>query len=75
MSIRTFYLLVYSLYMNIFRNYTLSWKLIALLKFALLFIGIAIGSYWPEYFLPYAPYLLVIGMVAGLYVKIVALKS
>lgn len=54
--------------MNIFKETTFTWKQIGMLKFAVLFIGIAIGSAWSAFFDPYIAYLVVAGLVLSLYV-------
>jgi hypothetical protein len=53
--------------MNIFKNRTFRWWQVGILKGALLFIGIAIGSYWPEVFTPYIPGLVIAGLLMGAY--------
>lgn len=57
--------------MNIFRTTTFTWWQIGCLKWAVLFIGIAIGATWPEVFAPYAVPLLIIGLVLSVYLAIV----
>ncbi len=49
--------------MNIFKPTTFSWEQLGLLKWGTLFIGVAIGAYWPEIFAPYALALVIIGLI------------
>ena len=60
--------------MNIFRNYTLTWWQVGLLKLALLSLGIAIGSYCQATFLPYVTALAVLGLVLGAYIAWVSFR-
>jgi hypothetical protein len=53
--------------MNIFHSTTFTWWQMALFKWAVLFIGIAIGTTWPEVFAPYVATLLIIGLVISIY--------
>ncbi len=53
--------------MNIFKPTTFTWWQLGLLKWAILFIGIVIGSLWPKVFMPYALALLIIGLVISVY--------
>ncbi|CAN5711124.1 hypothetical protein BH11PAT2_BH11PAT2_08770 [soil metagenome] len=57
--------------MNIFKSTNFTWWQLGLLKWAVLFIGIAIGATWPEVFAPYASLLVVVGLVISLYLVIV----
>ncbi len=54
-------------------RYTL-WQ-IGLLKAAFLALGIAIGSYWPEVFLPYITELIVLTVILGIYLSVVYFKQ
>ncbi len=57
--------------MNIFKPTTFTWWQLGLLKWAVLFIGIVIGSLWPTVFSKYALILLAVGFVIGVYLTIV----
>ncbi len=61
--------------MNIFKSTRFTWWQLGILKWSVLFIGIAVGATWPEIFEPYAFKLLIVGVVAGVYLGIVWLKS
>jgi hypothetical protein len=61
--------------MNIFKNYTYNWWQIGFFKLALLALGIAIGAYWQEVFLPYVTALAVVGVVCGLYITVLSFKQ
>ena len=61
--------------MTIFKNYTFTWWQVGLLKFALLFVGIAVGSYWSTVLAPFALHFLVVGIALGLYIKYVGFKQ
>lgn len=65
----------YNEIMKIFRDYTLGWWQVALLKFALFFVGIAIGAYWAEVFNPFVLHLLIAGLAIGLYIKYVSFRQ
>jgi hypothetical protein len=60
--------------MDIFRNYTFTWWQVGLLKLALLSLGIAIGSYCQETFVPYATALAVLGILLGLYIAWISFR-
>lgn len=61
--------------MTIFKNYTFSWKQMAVFKICLLCIGVAVGSHWHDAFAPYVVLLLVAGLILGLYLALVAMKQ
>jgi hypothetical protein len=61
--------------MNIFRNYTLTWWQIGIFKLALLSLGVAIGSYWANTFLPYIPVLIALALVLGIYIAFVSFRQ
>jgi hypothetical protein len=61
--------------MNIFKKSTFTWWQIGLFKLSLLTLGIAIGAYWQETFLPYLTALLVVAIVSGLYIAAVYAKQ
>jgi hypothetical protein len=46
--------------MNIFKDFTLKWWQAGIFKIALLSLGIAIGSIWPELFKGWTPFLFVL---------------
>lgn len=53
--------------MSLFRDYTMAWTQVVLLKVSLLCIGVAIGAYWHRAFKPLIGTLLVVGIALGLY--------
>ncbi len=53
--------------MNVFKPTTFSWWQISLLKWAVLFLGVAIGATWPELFVPYRRYLVIVSLVMSAY--------
>jgi hypothetical protein len=55
--------------MNLFKTGRLTWQQVAVLKLALLLVGIAIGANWPSTFAPYTLLLLVVAVLLGLYIK------
>jgi hypothetical protein len=57
--------------MNITKNTTFTWKQMGMLKFSVLFIGIAIGANWPAVFVPYTAALVIVGLVAGIYLSVI----
>jgi hypothetical protein len=61
--------------MNIFKSTRFTWWQLGLLKWAVLFIGIAAGATWPELLAPYALILLAIGLVISLYLGVVWLHN
>jgi hypothetical protein len=61
--------------MNIFKSTRFTWYQLGLLKWAVLFIGIAIGAYWPEVFAPYVMTLLIIGILISVYLIFVWIRS
>ncbi len=54
--------------MDIFKQTTLTWWQIGLLKWAVLLIGIAIGATWSEFFVQYALVCFVVGLFFSAYV-------
>lgn len=60
--------------MNIFKSSSFEWWQIGFLKLAMLVIGITIGSTWPQVFVGYAIYLLVVGVILGIYLAYIWLK-
>lgn len=61
--------------MKILKQYTYQWWEMGIFKLALLLIGIVIGTYWQEAFLPYITALLTAGIVLGGYVMFVSLRQ
>ena len=61
--------------MNIFKSTTLTWQQLGLIKWAVIFIGIAIGSYWPAVFAPYAIPLFLLGLAMSIYPAIVWFRN
>jgi hypothetical protein len=53
----------------------MSWWQVGILKLSLLSIGIAIGAYWQEVFLPYVAWLVVLGVVSGIYIAYIWSKQ
>lgn len=53
--------------MNIFKSTQFTWWQLGMLKWSVLFIGIAIGATWPEIFVHYNIILLVIGLLLSIY--------
>lgn len=61
--------------MKILSSTTFTWYQVGALKWALLLIGIVIGSTWSELFALYALRLLVLGLALSAYVAVVWLKQ
>jgi len=61
--------------MKILSSTTFTWYQVGALKWAVLFIGIAVGSTWPEIFAQYALKLLVVGLILSAYVGFGWLKQ
>lgn len=61
--------------MTLFKSYTYRWWQIGLFKLALLAIGVAIGAYWQEIFLPYLAAVLAVGVVLGVYIALVSFRQ
>lgn len=61
--------------MTIFSSTTFTWYQLGALKWAVFFIGIAVGATWPEVFARYAGHLLVAGLLLSLYVGMVWLRQ
>ena len=61
--------------MNIFKDFTLKWWQAGIFKFALLSLGIIIGSTWPELFKGWTLVLFLLFLISGGYVTCVWLKQ
>lgn len=61
--------------MNLFKSTKFTWWQLGLLKWAVLFIGVAVGATWPELLAPYALVLLVIGLIISVYLGVVWLRD
>lgn len=61
--------------MDIFRDYTFTWRQVGLFKLALLSLGIAIGAYCQATFLPYITILAVLGIGLGAYIAWISFKQ
>lgn len=61
--------------MSIFTSTTFTWWQIGMLKWAVLFIGIAIGATWPDLFADYAMVLAAIGLLLSIYLGMVWLRA
>jgi hypothetical protein len=49
--------------MKLFTATTFTWEQLGLLKWGVLFIGIAIGAEWPDAFAPYVLAFVIIGLL------------
>jgi len=61
--------------MKIFKSYTFTWWQMGIFKLALLAVGVAIGSYWFNFFETYLTALIVIAIVTGGYTIYISLKQ
>ena len=61
--------------MNIFKNYTFTWWQAGIFKASVVCIGVAIGANWPQVFAPYTTFLIVIGVVLGIYLAVISFKK
>jgi hypothetical protein len=61
--------------MNIFRAYTYSWWQISIFKIALLSIGVAIGTYWQEFWSAHLPTLFIVAAVSTAYIMYVSFRQ
>jgi hypothetical protein len=61
--------------MNLFKNYTFSWKQIGVFKLALLSIGVIIGTTWHQFFSEHMTLVAIVAVVATLYIMSVSLKQ
>jgi hypothetical protein len=58
-----------------FKLYIFTWWQIGILKMALLAIGVAIGSYWHDFFRAYLIPLIIIAVVSSVYIMFASLKQ
>ncbi len=61
--------------MNIFKDFKLKWQQVGIFKIAMLSLGIAIGSMWPELFRGWIPFLFLLFLISGGYVAYVWWKQ
>ncbi len=61
--------------MNLFKNYTFTWKQIGIFKLALLSIGVIIGSVWYQFFSANMAMVVIVAIVSTGYVMYVSLKQ
>lgn len=61
--------------MDFFRNYIFTWWQVGILKLALLSLGIAIGSFFANTFLPYFTVLIALALVLGIYIAFVSFRQ
>ena len=61
--------------MKIFRDYTLRWWEISVLKLTVLSFGLLVGSQWPNVFLKYSTIPLVIFIAGTIYLVVVLFKK
>jgi len=61
--------------MNIFKSTEFAWWQLGMLKWAVLFIGIAVGATWPEVFARYVIFLLVVGLALSGYLATVWFRN
>lgn len=61
--------------MRIIRDYTYTVWQVGALKFAMLSMGVAIGAYWQEIFLPYAIWLFGVGLALGVYMAYISFSD
>ena len=61
--------------MKIFKQYTYQWWEMGIFKLSLLLLGIAIGAYWQQAFLPYIAMLAGAGVLLGLYMMYASVRQ
>lgn len=61
--------------MNLFKNYTFTWKQIGVFKLALLSIGVIIGSVWHEFFSANMAIVVIVAIITTVYIIYVSLKQ
>jgi len=62
-------------HMNLFKSFTLKWWQTGLFKWGMLALGIAIGTYWHDFFGDYLPILTIAAFVSLTYVTFVWWKQ
>ncbi len=61
--------------MTIFKTTKFTWWQIGMLKWAVLFSGIAVGATWPDLFVDYATILATVGLLMGVYLGVVWMRT
>ena len=61
--------------MNLFKTFTLKWWQTGFFKWGLLALGIAIGTYWHDFFNGYYPVLVIIAVASLAYITYVWWKQ
>jgi putative Mn2+ efflux pump MntP len=61
--------------MNLFKNYTFTWKQIGIFKLALLSIGVIIGSVWYQFFGDNIAIVVIVAIISTGYIMYVSLKQ
>jgi hypothetical protein len=61
--------------MNLFKDYTFTWKQVGVFKLALLSIGVVIGSVWNEFFNANMPVVVIIAIITTAYILYISLKQ
>jgi hypothetical protein len=61
--------------MNLFKSGTLAWWQVGILKLSVACIAIAIGANWPQIFQPLTLWLVIVGVLLGLYLVSVWYKK
>ena len=61
--------------MNIFKTFKLKWWQAGVFKLGMLALGIAIGTYWRDFFGPYLLILLIVAVVSLAYITYVWWKQ
>lgn len=64
-----------SQYMNIFKNVTFSWWQVSLFKIAMFLLGIAVGTFWSDFFKNYFVIIISLGVVLSVYISYVWFKQ
>jgi hypothetical protein len=58
--------------MRILHSYTYTWWQVSLFKIAMLSIGLAAGSYFAEWVLPFMPALVIVAFITSIYISFVS---
>ena len=61
--------------MTLFKDRRYTWWQIGVFKLALLALGVAIGAYWADLFLPYLTALVTVGVASSLYITLVSFRQ